>query len=242
MTASLAALALLSGLSLGGLFGGGDHQTDCRESAEGGARVMQVIVDTWPLRLSADPVRQYIQGLGERLAQHSGSATPGEEWRFFVVRNLEPTAFAVGGRRFLVSDGLIAFVRNESDLAAVLAHEIAHQKLDHFCLEPRRDAERIWHGSIVQHFDLDVEKAADAEALRILAQAGLDQGSMYEVLRCLSERPGAPVQQLSMRMSVLQTARGLMSVMPRDDGVNRNFEQARASVLSDLGEHVPRCR
>ena len=225
---------------LGGLFGGGQG-SDCRSSATVGAQTMDAIVKEWPLRLAADPVRRYVRNLGQRLARTADPSGGGPEWRFFVVRNLEPTAFAVGGRRFIISDGLIAFVRNESDLAAVLAHEIAHQRLGHFCQNGgAEDRSRFHYGSIVQHFNLGREQAADAQAVDILATAGFDPESMYQVLRCLAERPRAPIKQLADRMRALESIRARWSETPRSP--DTEFEQIRELILNDLDVSIRRCK
>ncbi|MFD2111083.1 M48 family metallopeptidase [Thiorhodococcus fuscus] len=230
MTLSLAGLWLF-----GGLLGNGNG--DCRASTEAGIRTMQSLAESWPLRFANDPVRRYIQRLGQQLVAEA-DLHDAENWRFFVVRNLEPTAFAVGGNRFVVSDGLIAFVRNESDLAAVLAHEIAHQRLRHFCDHAPTDAKRIRYGSIVQHFDLDTERAADIYALRLLESAGYNPDSMYEVLRCLSERPGAPVSQLQTRMRSLKPSFTNRANMPNIG----NLEEIRTHILEESGTPIQRCR
>jgi predicted Zn-dependent protease len=229
--------SLFGGGVFGDLLGGGD---DCRHSEAMGARTMQTIVREWPLRLAADPVRRYVRDLGTKLGQIADGSQDGLEWRFFVVRNLEPTAFAVGGRRFVISDGLIAFVRNESDLAAVLAHEIAHQRLGHFCHGASPDSARFQYGSIVQHFDLAMEKAADVEAVGLLAMSGFDPASMYQVLRCLSERPGASTHQLRARMQALEVFDAGSS--PATNRSTTEFEAIREQVLQDLSGAVRRCR
>jgi len=230
--------SLFGGGALGDLFGGSGD--DCGRSEAMGARTMQTIVREWPLRLAADPVRRYVRDLGTKLGRTADPSQAGAEWRFFVVRNLAPTAFAVGGRRFVISDGLIAFVRNESDLAAVLAHEIAHERLGHFCHAASSDAGRFEYGSIVQHFDLTLEKAADVEAVGLLAMAGFDPGSMYQVLRCLSERPGASSNQLRQRMRALDVFASSAAAESHRSTVD--FEAARQAILQDLAAPIRRCR
>lgn len=230
--------SLFSGGFIGDLLGGNGN--DCRRSDSMGARTMQTIVREWPLRYAADPVRRYVRDLGTQLAHTADPSQSGLEWRFFVVRNLEPTAFAVGGRRFVISDGLIAFVRNESDLAAVLAHEIAHERLGHFCGRAEPDASRVQYGSIVQHFDLEMEKAADLEAVGLLAMAGFDPGSMYQVLRCLSERQGASAHQLRQRMRALEVLGSGAS--PPSGGSSAEFRAIRRAILQDLDTPILPCR
>src|SRR5258706_1863177 len=47
-------------------------------------------------------------------------------WRFKVLRDPQPNAFALPNGSIYVSTGLLALMDNESQLAAVLAHEMTH--------------------------------------------------------------------------------------------------------------------
>lgn len=72
-----------------------------------------------------DPlVESYIESLGYRLA--SASDRPGEPFDFFVVKDPQINAFAAPGGYVGVNSGLILTSESESELAAVLAHEITH--------------------------------------------------------------------------------------------------------------------
>jgi len=72
-----------------------------------------------------DPqIARYIQSLGQRLATHSNQ--PQRRFRFFVVNNPNINAFAGPGGYIGVHSGLILAAQNEDELAAVLAHELAH--------------------------------------------------------------------------------------------------------------------
>ncbi|WJW76188.1 M48 family metalloprotease [Thiohalobacter sp. IOR34] len=81
------------------------------------------------LRLSVafveDPeITSYVQALGSRLAAAGdGAAQP---FTFFVVKDDAINAFAGPGGYIGIHSGLILAARNESELAAVMAHEIAH--------------------------------------------------------------------------------------------------------------------
>ncbi|WP_083884690.1 M48 family metallopeptidase [Thioflavicoccus mobilis] len=227
------------GLGLfGGLFGG--HDGNCRQGVEQAARTMQRIERQWPLRSPVDPVVVYLQRLGERLASVDAGGRRGS-WRFHVLRNLEPTAFAAGGGNIVVSDGLIALVRGEDELAAVLAHEIAHQQLGHFCRASSDAGRRIRLGSVVQHFDLDFEIDADAAAVRRLALAGYDPGAMRGVLTCLTHRrPRSSNSGLNARLDALDGVLGSRSGAQVRSAPG--FERVRRLVLEDVGGGVKRCR
>lgn len=72
---------------------------------------------------------EYLNGLGERLAL--ASPEPGRHFELFPVRDASINAFALPGGFIGVHTGLIAATRNESELAGVLAHEMAHVTQKH---------------------------------------------------------------------------------------------------------------
>ena len=72
-----------------------------------------------------DPLMvEYIDALGYRLVAQTDS--PEHQFTFFVVRSEIINAFAAPGGYVGVHTGLIVMAENESELAAVLAHECAH--------------------------------------------------------------------------------------------------------------------
>lgn len=69
-------------------------------------------------------IQQYIQNIGEKLVSHSD--TPAYPFHFFVVMENAINAFAGPGGYIGVNSGLILMTEAESELASVMAHEIAH--------------------------------------------------------------------------------------------------------------------
>jgi len=72
-----------------------------------------------------DPnLQAYVDSIGQRLAR----AAPRQDvtYRFAIVNMIEPNAFALPGGYIYVSRGLLELTNSESELANVLAHEIAH--------------------------------------------------------------------------------------------------------------------
>lgn len=69
-------------------------------------------------------IQQYIQTIGEKLVSHSD--TPSYPFHFFVVMENNINAFAGPGGYIGVNSGLILMTDAESELASVMAHEIAH--------------------------------------------------------------------------------------------------------------------
>ena len=72
-----------------------------------------------------DPeISDWIQNLGSKIAAQAQDG--GQRFQFFVVRDPGINAFALPGGFIGVNQGLITATANESQLASVLAHEIAH--------------------------------------------------------------------------------------------------------------------
>jgi len=69
-------------------------------------------------------IQQYIQTIGERLVANSDA--PSTPFHFFVVMEKDINAFAGPGGYIGVNSGLILITEAESELASVMAHEIAH--------------------------------------------------------------------------------------------------------------------
>jgi len=77
------------------------------------------------------PANQYLNLLGQTLAQASDMPEIFRGYRFLVLNSDEINAFATPGGQIFVTRGLLRCCRNEDAVAAVLAHEIGHIQLKH---------------------------------------------------------------------------------------------------------------
>lgn len=75
------------------------------------------------------PINYYLTSLGQRLASHSDAA--GNQFHFFIIKAPTINAFAGPAAYIGVHTQLILEAENESELAGVLAHEIAHVSQRH---------------------------------------------------------------------------------------------------------------
>ncbi len=73
----------------------------------------------------------YLNLLGQGLARYSTMPTTYGGWHFLLLESAEVNAFAAPGGLILVTRGMVRCANNEDELAAVLAHEIAHVQLRH---------------------------------------------------------------------------------------------------------------
>ena len=74
--------------------------------------------------LENDSAQQYVNRVGRWLA--SQTERPDLPWTFGVLDTETINAFALPGGTVFISSGLLRRLHNESELAGVLAHEIAH--------------------------------------------------------------------------------------------------------------------
>ena len=92
-----------------------------------------------------------VERVGNRIAKvasddYGGGFTQqmkGMKWEFAVIRSPEVNAFVVPGGKVVVYSGLLNLVSSEDELAAVLAHEVAH-------ILARHAAERMTQGSVIE--------------------------------------------------------------------------------------------
>lgn len=85
-----------------------------------------------------DPVlREYLEGIGNNLVRHTDNVR--YPFNFFWIRDDSINAFAFLGGQIGMHSGLLLETRDESELASVLSHEIAHVTQRHIA----RNMERL---------------------------------------------------------------------------------------------------
>jgi predicted Zn-dependent protease len=100
-----------------------DLQMTDQEEAKLGAEVSARIRTRYGVVQDAG-VHRYVSLLGLALAQ--GSTRPGLPWTFVVLDTDGVNAFAAPGGYVHITRGALALIKNEAELAGVLAHEIIH--------------------------------------------------------------------------------------------------------------------
>ncbi|MEQ1661230.1 MAG: M48 family metalloprotease [Thiobacillus sp.] len=101
--------------------------SDQEEASLGRAILQNVYAD--PRYLDDPEIEIYLNQLGYQLV--SVSPRNQREFNFFVVDDPSINAFAMPGGHIGVHTGLLLAAQNESELASVVAHEIAHVTQDH---------------------------------------------------------------------------------------------------------------
>ncbi|GIX21558.1 MAG: putative beta-barrel assembly-enhancing protease [Gammaproteobacteria bacterium] len=117
-------------------------------------------------------VSAYIQHLGDELS--NALARKPYPFTFFIVRDDAINAFAVPGGYIGVNSGLILASNNESELAAVLAHEIAHVAQRHIAraIAEAASGSTAALGAILAGMLIAMAGGSNADAGAALAYAG----------------------------------------------------------------------
>jgi predicted Zn-dependent protease len=82
------------------------------------------------LDMVSDPlVREYVNEIGRHIIEAAQDRR--FDYRFYVVKEQEPNAFAIPGGHIFITSGLIRLVDTEDELAGVIGHETGHSVLRH---------------------------------------------------------------------------------------------------------------
>jgi predicted Zn-dependent protease len=101
-----------------------------RQERQIGLQIMrQIRAD--PSYLNDAEIDSYLNNLGNRLISSSNEAKPDQSFEFFALQDPSINAFALPGGFMGFNSGLIIAAQSESELAGVMAHEIAHVTQKH---------------------------------------------------------------------------------------------------------------
>jgi Zn-dependent protease with chaperone function len=170
-------------------------------------------------RLSDRDVQDYVERIGERLAESIPAEYQHPEFRYTytVVDVRDVNAFALPGGFTFVNRGLIETAQNEAQLAGVIAHEISHVALRHGTAQAAK-AQKYQYGSIAGQilgaviggglgqavgglsqvgvgvaflkFGREYERQADTLGAQIMANAGYDPRELANMFRILERQGG----------------------------------------------------
>lgn len=152
------------------------------EEIDSGKEAAAVLLGAKPLDPDAR-LQRYVNNLGRWLALQT--ERPDLPWTFGVLADSGFNAFATPGGTIFVTRGLVDRVRNESELAGVLAHEIGHVLRKHH-LAAIQNNSRLGLAVDVAEYKSGANpqlKSIVASAFKKLYASGLDQSDEYEADR-----------------------------------------------------------
>lgn len=184
-------------------------QAACELEIRNSQKVSQRLANEWPLRPLFDDKTRYVQGIADSLIssleshlQASQFEYPVGKWIIQLVRNLSINAYSIGNGKIYLTEGTFKFTNNEAEIAAIIAHEMAHQLLGHFC-QNDENQNQFNIGSLVQIISISKEIEADALAVDILKQTGYPANAMLDIVRRLPMEDKF-ISQRANRLDILE--------------------------------------
>lgn len=120
----------------------------------------------------------YLNELGNRLASRSPDSR--QDFDFFLMRDNQINAFALPGGFIGINTGLILSAQSESELASVMAHEIAHVTQRHIArmIAQQKQSSVVALASLAAALLLSRVSGPAAEAAAAFGQAGAIQSQL----------------------------------------------------------------
>lgn len=179
--------------------------------------------------LVEDPlIRDYFNDLGFRLVSYSDSAD--EPFHFFVLREPSINAFAAPAGVIALHTGLILEARDESEVAGVVAHEIAHVTQDHI-VRGMENSQQVSLPTMLAALGLAIAAGAagaEGDAAQAILMGGMSLAQQFQINHTRQAESEAD------RIGIALLARGGYE----PEGMTRFFE--RLNMLSRaMGEGPP---
>jgi predicted Zn-dependent protease len=152
-------------------------------------------------------LQDYVNEVGQKLAHNS--QRPELEWHFTIVDSQEINAFALPGGYIYITRGIMVYLNNEAELAAVLGHEIGHVCARHQVRQQTNqtlagilgagaaiftgsaavaDLANIGGQALLSGYGRDMELEADHLGAQYAAKTGYDPQQMLGVLGVLKNQ------------------------------------------------------
>jgi predicted Zn-dependent protease len=167
-------------------------------------------------------MQRYVNNVGRWLAAQT--ERPDLPWQFGVLEAPQVNAFAVPGGTIFVTRGLLERMRSESELAGVLAHEIAHVLQKHHLKAIQKNAKASLAGDALSLALQDQNSMVRDKLISLgteLYARGLDKSDELEADRLgvvIAARGGYDPYGLPTVLQVLQRAN------PEDSGLALMFK------------------
>lgn len=182
--------------------------TDEQEVAIGRSAAQEVLADPKTPASSHAQVASYVQQVGAKVAARS--ERPGLPYEFHVIVSDEPNAFALPGGQIFVTTAALEAMRNEAELAGVLAHEVTHVAHRHGIDQLRRamlaqgiaiaalgstpalaqQAGKIALDLVLKGYSRTAESESDEYGARFSSAAGYDPHGLATFLDTLRQQLG----------------------------------------------------
>ncbi len=210
---------------------------------------------------SNEDLASYIDAVGQRVAKTSDR--PDLEFHFTMIDDREVNAFALPGGYIYITRGLMTYLNSEEELAAVLAHEVAHVTARHHVRQESSkvgknvgnvfasilsvlttgtnvlgDVSNLYSTAAYLGYGREHELEADKFGAQYLYNAGYDPQAMVKVIGILKDQERFSRRQAKDQGQKNRAYHGVFSSHPRNDQRLREVVNA-AGKLDNEAERIP---
>ena len=185
------------------------------------------------------PLQAYVDRVGQRLAKNSHR--PNLEYHFTVLDSPEVNAFALPGGYIYITRGILPYLGSESELAAVLGHEIGHVTARHSVkqytaattanigiqiasifvpeinTQAGADLVNVTGSALLSGYGREHELEADKLGSEYLARTGYDPHAMIAVLSTLKDQEAFDIARAKEEHREPRIYHGLFASHPDSD-------------------------
>lgn len=200
-----------------------------------------------------EKMQAYINEVGQKLAKNSDR--PDIKYTFTVVDKSDINAFALPGGFIFINRGLLTYLNSEAQLAAVLAHEIAHVTARHAVRQDAAktgagalsflsvlttgsmamgDVASLWSTAAVKGYGREMELEADQYGADYLFRSEYAPDAMIHTIGLLKDQEKFSRYRAKEEGKKAQTYHGVFASHPRND-VRLKEVIAKAGTLSGGG-------
>ncbi len=227
------------------------------ESAEikKGKEMHEQILKSMPI-YQDEALSKYINDIGQKLA--AKSHRPDITYHFTIIDAPDINAFALPGGYIYINRGILAYLESEAQLAAILAHEIAHVTARHVV---RQDAARkgasalsvattittgsatvgdvanMWGEAAVSGYGRDMELEADGLGAEYLYNSGYAPEAMIDTIGVLKDQEKFARYRTKEEGKKAKSYHGVFSTHPRNDTRLKEIIAKAGTLPEDKTNH-----
>ena len=202
-------------------------------------------------------LQDYVNRVGQRIAKESTRTEL--TYTFTLLNDDMINAFALPGGYVYITRGMLLHLGSESELAAVLGHEIAHITEKHGIRRQRRNtlqnvasmgaamltgqrgvAElgQVLGGVLITGYSREFELEADEVGAAFMAKAGYSPTAMLKTIEILKNKDRVEIQQAKLEKRPPRVYHGFLSTHPDNDTRYKEAVEKSNALLADYSDFI----
>ena len=202
-------------------------------------------------------LQAYINKVGQRVADEADREEI--DYKFTILNDDMINAFALPGGFIYITRGMLMHMNSESELAAVLGHEIAHVTEKHALRRNARgkgisvlntvlaavsgqpalyELGSMFGGVLLSGYSREFELDADEVGARYMAKAGYSPTAMLNTIEILKSKDRIEIEQARLENREPKVYHGFLSTHPDHDTRYKEAIESSEDLVRDFDEFI----